>query len=305
MPRCVRAAELATAFAGGDPLIFGGDLNLRPRQHPAAFDELRERFGLAAPTGPRAIDHLLAAGLDTVEPAAALPDARAGGRGAARQAGPAIRPRSRRCRVRHEIVRVAVPARPWRGFHGLEERRRNGRATAKQRSQAERRIGSRRRPPGGAEVEFGRCPVRRERQVGRRGQARQRRRQAVRRQAQARRRGQGLVCPRRLGAVEVGGSKSGAAKRSAAAKKAAATRKAATAKRSAAAKKGAAKRTRGGRAPSTAAKARAETAEVSAKTAAELREAISKRLIDPLDLVMLTRERIEDDGPGRRVSAAG
>ncbi len=29
----VHAAELATAFAGGDPLIFGGDLNLRPRQH--------------------------------------------------------------------------------------------------------------------------------------------------------------------------------------------------------------------------------------------------------------------------------
>ena len=84
----VRAAELATAFAAGGPLIFGGDLNLRPRQHAAAFQELRERFGLAAPTGPRAIDHLLSAGLDTVEPATALPDAwreapgpRAGGSG--------------------------------------------------------------------------------------------------------------------------------------------------------------------------------------------------------------------------------
>lgn len=71
----VRAAELATAFAAGGPLIFGGDLNLRPRQHAAAFQELRERFGLEAPTGPRAIDHLLSAGLDTVEPAVALPDA--------------------------------------------------------------------------------------------------------------------------------------------------------------------------------------------------------------------------------------
>lgn len=69
----VKAAEHATAFAGGDPLIFGGDLNLRPRQHRAAFDELRERFGLAAPTAPRAIDHLLCTGLETVEAAHALP----------------------------------------------------------------------------------------------------------------------------------------------------------------------------------------------------------------------------------------
>jgi len=63
----LRAAEAATAWAGEEPLIFGGDLNLRPRQSPAAFDELGERFGLAAPTAPGAIDHLLARGLDTVE----------------------------------------------------------------------------------------------------------------------------------------------------------------------------------------------------------------------------------------------
>ena len=54
--------------------------DLRRRSQPpaaparAAFDELRERFGLAAPTAPRAIDHLLCAGLDTVEPPHALPD---------------------------------------------------------------------------------------------------------------------------------------------------------------------------------------------------------------------------------------
>ncbi|HEU4907053.1 MAG TPA: endonuclease/exonuclease/phosphatase family protein [Solirubrobacterales bacterium] len=63
-----RAAVAASAWAGEAPLIFGGDLNLRPRQSPTVFDELRERFGLAAPTAPGAIDHLLARGLDTVEP---------------------------------------------------------------------------------------------------------------------------------------------------------------------------------------------------------------------------------------------
>ena len=31
----LRAAELAVAFAGGDPLMLGGDLNLRPSQHAA------------------------------------------------------------------------------------------------------------------------------------------------------------------------------------------------------------------------------------------------------------------------------
>lgn len=70
----IKAAEHATAFAAGDPLVFGGDLNLRPRQHAAAFDELRERFGLAAPTAPRSIDHILEAGLDVAEPTHALRD---------------------------------------------------------------------------------------------------------------------------------------------------------------------------------------------------------------------------------------
>ena len=63
----VRAAELADAFAGGDPLILGGDLNLRPVHHAPAFEELERRFGLAAPTGPKAIDHLLVRGLEVVE----------------------------------------------------------------------------------------------------------------------------------------------------------------------------------------------------------------------------------------------
>lgn len=63
----LRAAELALAFAGDDPLILGGDLNLRPSQHAGAFEELERRYGLAAPTGPKAIDHLLVRGLTVVD----------------------------------------------------------------------------------------------------------------------------------------------------------------------------------------------------------------------------------------------
>lgn len=69
----VQAAEHAVAFAAGDPLILGGDLNLRPAQEPEAFAELRERFGLSSPTAPRAIDHVLARGLDLAEQPRSLP----------------------------------------------------------------------------------------------------------------------------------------------------------------------------------------------------------------------------------------
>jgi|SRR5215210_4471324 len=62
------AAAAAVEWSAGDPLVFGGDLNLRPAQHPEPFAELRERFGLGEPTGPRVIDHLLARGLEVVEP---------------------------------------------------------------------------------------------------------------------------------------------------------------------------------------------------------------------------------------------
>jgi hypothetical protein len=64
----LRAAEAATEWAGEAPLLLGGDLNLRPGEDPGVFAELGERFGLAGPTGPRAIDHLLARGLKIVEP---------------------------------------------------------------------------------------------------------------------------------------------------------------------------------------------------------------------------------------------
>jgi hypothetical protein len=64
----LRAAAAATEFAGEAPLLFGGDLNLRPRQSPGVFEQLGERFGLGEPTGPTAIDHLLGRGLSAVEP---------------------------------------------------------------------------------------------------------------------------------------------------------------------------------------------------------------------------------------------
>ncbi|HYN50199.1 MAG TPA: endonuclease/exonuclease/phosphatase family protein [Thermoleophilaceae bacterium] len=64
----VRAAEVALAWSGDDPLVFGGDLNLRPKRHPGPFETLRERFGLGAPTAPDAIDHLLVRGLEVKSP---------------------------------------------------------------------------------------------------------------------------------------------------------------------------------------------------------------------------------------------
>jgi endonuclease/exonuclease/phosphatase family metal-dependent hydrolase len=68
----IDAARVACDWAGAAPLILGGDLNIRPRQHPGFFDEVEQRFGLAPPTGPRSLDHLLARGLDVVEPPRAL-----------------------------------------------------------------------------------------------------------------------------------------------------------------------------------------------------------------------------------------
>jgi hypothetical protein len=63
----LRAARAAAEFADSAPLLFGGDLNLRPAEQPAVFERLREDFGLAAPTGPKAIDHLLTRGLEVLE----------------------------------------------------------------------------------------------------------------------------------------------------------------------------------------------------------------------------------------------
>ena len=61
------AAEAAVEWSGGSPLVLGGDLNLRPRES-AVFEVLDRRYGLGPPTGPGSLDHLLATGLDVVEP---------------------------------------------------------------------------------------------------------------------------------------------------------------------------------------------------------------------------------------------
>jgi endonuclease/exonuclease/phosphatase family metal-dependent hydrolase len=67
------AARRAVEWAEGDPLVFGGDLNLRPRRDPELFARLRERFDLREATDPDAIDHLLAHGLEVVERPRRLP----------------------------------------------------------------------------------------------------------------------------------------------------------------------------------------------------------------------------------------
>jgi endonuclease/exonuclease/phosphatase family metal-dependent hydrolase len=61
------AARTAIGWAGDAPLLFGGDLNLRPAQDPETFEQLHSRFGLEGTTGPHAIDHLLGRGLGTIE----------------------------------------------------------------------------------------------------------------------------------------------------------------------------------------------------------------------------------------------
>jgi endonuclease/exonuclease/phosphatase family metal-dependent hydrolase len=60
-------AAAAVEWSGSAPLVFGGDLNLRPARTPQAFAELRERHQLGEPTAPNAIDHILARGLEVVE----------------------------------------------------------------------------------------------------------------------------------------------------------------------------------------------------------------------------------------------
>lgn len=64
----LRAAAAASEWAGEAPLLFGGDLNLRPGEDPEAFARLREEFGLEGATAPDAIDHLLCRGLELREP---------------------------------------------------------------------------------------------------------------------------------------------------------------------------------------------------------------------------------------------
>lgn len=66
----IEAGRVATGFAGGSPLILGGDFNLRPALSRPVFDRLEAEHGLRAPTGDRVIDHLLVHGLEIIEPPA-------------------------------------------------------------------------------------------------------------------------------------------------------------------------------------------------------------------------------------------
>jgi endonuclease/exonuclease/phosphatase family metal-dependent hydrolase len=68
----IDAAGAAIEFAGGGPLIFGGDFNVRPKAS-AVFARLEERFGLAPATAPDRLSHLLVRGLRVIEHPAALP----------------------------------------------------------------------------------------------------------------------------------------------------------------------------------------------------------------------------------------
>jgi endonuclease/exonuclease/phosphatase family metal-dependent hydrolase len=81
------AAATACGWAGGSPLIFGGDFNLRPSAASALFDELQHRHGLTAPHSERSIDHLLARNLEVAAPAEAWPAQRR----EVREAGLAVR----------------------------------------------------------------------------------------------------------------------------------------------------------------------------------------------------------------------
>jgi endonuclease/exonuclease/phosphatase family metal-dependent hydrolase len=67
-PEVLGAAEAAVGWSGDAPLVFGGDLNLRPKTETESFTLLEERFGLREPTAPDAIDHVLARGLEIAEP---------------------------------------------------------------------------------------------------------------------------------------------------------------------------------------------------------------------------------------------
>jgi endonuclease/exonuclease/phosphatase family metal-dependent hydrolase len=64
------AAGHACEWAGAAPLIFGGDLNLRPAE-TNVFNLLGQRHDLKGTTGSHSLDHLLTHGLQSVTPPAA------------------------------------------------------------------------------------------------------------------------------------------------------------------------------------------------------------------------------------------
>jgi endonuclease/exonuclease/phosphatase (EEP) superfamily protein YafD len=71
----LEAAGRAVEWAGGRPLVLGGDFNLRPRSSEL-FVRLEGEYGFSAPTEPGSIDHLLVRGAEVLEPAASWPPER-------------------------------------------------------------------------------------------------------------------------------------------------------------------------------------------------------------------------------------
>ena len=69
------AAQTALEWAGGVPLVLGGDFNLRP-DRTDVFALLEENYGLSGITGDGAIDHLLVWGADAGPPRVWEPEAR-------------------------------------------------------------------------------------------------------------------------------------------------------------------------------------------------------------------------------------
>jgi endonuclease/exonuclease/phosphatase family metal-dependent hydrolase len=61
------AAERSVEWAGDAPLIFAGDLNLRPAE-TTIYPQLAERFGLRGTTAPDSLDHLLWRDLEPLGP---------------------------------------------------------------------------------------------------------------------------------------------------------------------------------------------------------------------------------------------
>jgi endonuclease/exonuclease/phosphatase family metal-dependent hydrolase len=74
----------AAEWCEDERLVLGGDFNLRPAEDPATYAELQERHGLAVPTSPDAIDHLLVRGLEVIEAPCRLAPER-------REIGPRVR----------------------------------------------------------------------------------------------------------------------------------------------------------------------------------------------------------------------
>jgi endonuclease/exonuclease/phosphatase family metal-dependent hydrolase len=64
----VTAAEAAVRWSGKDPLVLGGDFNVRPATEPEPFAALLDRFALREPTAQDSVDHVLVRGLDIATP---------------------------------------------------------------------------------------------------------------------------------------------------------------------------------------------------------------------------------------------